>query len=57
MLIDPLNLQVSNGDFHCESPKPIEATAPIKGQINTAVGCTIPEFTKALKEDPAVILL
>jgi Mg/Co/Ni transporter MgtE len=29
----------------------------MKGQISTAVGWTIPLLTKALKEDPAVILL
>ena len=49
--------QVSNGDFHWKSPNPLLATEPIKGQINTAVGWTIPELTKALKEDPTVILV
>ena len=48
---------VSNGDFHWESPNPLLATAPMNGQISTAVGCTIPLLTKALKEDPEVILV
>ncbi len=49
--------QVSNGDFHWKSPNPVLATEPIKGQINTAVGCNIPLLTKALNEDPVVILV
>ena len=48
--------QVSNGDFHWKSPNPLVLDEAINGQINTPVGCTIPELTKALKEDPEVIL-
>ena len=40
-----------------ENPNPLLFPAPIKGQIKTAVGWTIPELTKALKEDPEVILV
>jgi hypothetical protein len=47
-----------NGDFHRKSTKPLLATDAINGHIRTAVGCTTPEFTKALnREDPEVILL
>ena len=49
--------QVSNGLFHWKSPNPVLATEAINGQIKTAVGCTIPLFTKALNEDPVVILV
>ena len=49
--------QVSKGGFHWKSPKSELATAPMNGQINTAVGWTIPLLTKALKEGPAVILV
>ena len=39
-------------------PKPlfVPVVAAIKGQIKRAVGCTAPEFTKALNEDPEVFL-
>ena len=51
--------QVSKGDFHWKSPNPLFApvVAAINGHIRTAVGWTIPELTKALNEDPEVILL
>ena len=49
--------QVSNGDFHWKSPNPLLATEAMNGQIKTAAGWTIPELTKALKEDPEVILV
>ncbi len=48
---------VSNGDFHWKSPNPVLAAEAMNGQINTAVRWTIPELTKALKEDPAVVLV
>ncbi len=32
---------VSNGDFHLDSPKPVVVTDPIKGTIQTPVGCSI----------------
>ena len=46
--------QVSKGDFHWKSPKPLLATDAINGHIRTAVGWTIPELTKALNEEPEV---
>ena len=48
--------QASKGDFHWQSPNPVLVTAPINGCIRTAVGCTIPELTRALNEVPEVIL-
>ena len=49
--------QVSNGDFHWKSVSPLVDVAAMNGQINTTVGCTIPELTKALKEDPTARLV
>ena len=45
---------VSNGDFHCESPKPplVPVTEPKNGTINTPVGCTIPLLIYWLKFPP-----
>jgi hypothetical protein len=48
---------VSKGDFHWLSPKPTAASEPINGTINTPVGCTIPELTNALNDDPTFILV
>ena len=49
--------QVSNGDFHWKSPNPVLGTDAMNGQMRTPVGWPIPELTKALKEDPAGVLV